>query len=763
MIQSNKLNKAVIVSASILALSGIVLAAVGTAPPAPAAEDPLKLIPADSMFCVRINDPNGLLGQTDLFLTGLSPMSISMLAKAQLGQLLGNPEPAGLNMSGSFALFGPLTDGNNVGIGGVALLIPVTDYSRFISGNPNVKPPNDQGISTIGAREEGATASVIQLDAYALAGVRVSDQALLAMKKTMTAAMTRLETNLDPAELKKAQTAPVWAYLNVPAVAKKYGPMLKSAMQGLKGATGAMQGPNVNAAGKAQAEMAVDMYASMLDSLMNETRFVSLSLEPSATALRAAVTVAALPETQMADMLKGAPSKLDAKMLNYFRDGAAMNFAFSLDPAKWSKLNALYVDMMLKFMGKSLSPESAEALKKMALDSTEAVGGTIVGSIAVDTENKPPFDIRYVAALKDQAKFNQVLDEVAKMMNPGGALADLYKEMGIRMTVDLKRKAADYKGVDIDSMRFSVAMTDANSPEKKAIAAMYGNGITVQMAATNGFLVYVMASDPNAAIREMINQVKAGGPAKMPSEAQNALQLIPGAEKGSLCVTLNVLRLMQMVAAMAPTPMPVPQAPAASPSDVALAGTCGDGKVSMEVAVPKQQVMEIMGAAMQMQQQKMQKQMQQQGTQPEETQPQPTPPQPQQTPAQPPQVMVEPAAPEKTVSRGTAGTAGTASYTIDIRVQFSSTITQGSNRLMVELRQGVPGTSSVFDTKYFEGQTATVSFSNMPAGSYFVAIGNGDSVAVGPVRQFNDGQRVRTTMRVTYSSGNVGTRSRKNL
>ncbi len=106
---------------------------------------------------------------------------------------------------------------------------------------------------------------------------------------------------------------------------------------------------------------------------------------------------------------------------------------------------------------------------------------------------------------------------------------------------------------------------------------------------------------------------------------------------------------------------------------------------------------------------------------------------------------------------------GTASYTVNIEVTFSSTITQGKDRVMVELRQGRPGASTVFDTKHFEGRTATLSFSSMPAGSYFLAIGNGDSVAVGPVREFSDGQRVNTRVRVTQSSGNVGTRSRSGL
>jgi len=105
----------------------------------------------------------------------------------------------------------------------------------------------------------------------------------------------------------------------------------------------------------------------------------------------------------------------------------------------------------------------------------------------------------------------------------------------------------------------------------------------------------------------------------------------------------------------------------------------------------------------------------------------------------------------------------TASYTIDVTVELSSELTQGNNRVMVELRQGAPGTSKVFDTKYFEGRTGTVSFLEMCPGSYFIAIGNGDSVAVGPVRQFSEGQRRHTRVRVTPSSGNISSKRRSGL
>lgn len=105
----------------------------------------------------------------------------------------------------------------------------------------------------------------------------------------------------------------------------------------------------------------------------------------------------------------------------------------------------------------------------------------------------------------------------------------------------------------------------------------------------------------------------------------------------------------------------------------------------------------------------------------------------------------------------------TAGYTIDVTVELSSDITMDDNKLMVELRQGTPGSSKVFDTKYIEGRTGTVSFSNMCPGSYFIAIGNGDYVAVGPVRQFKEGQRISTKLTVTMSYGNVSTKKRSSL
>jgi len=73
--------KTVILSVLLLVFMAVNLGVVGSAQ---AASDPMKMVPNSSLFCVRINSLDNALGQTDLFLAGVSPIGVSMLAKAQL-------------------------------------------------------------------------------------------------------------------------------------------------------------------------------------------------------------------------------------------------------------------------------------------------------------------------------------------------------------------------------------------------------------------------------------------------------------------------------------------------------------------------------------------------------------------------------------------------------------------------------------------------------------------------------------------------------
>jgi hypothetical protein len=57
---------------------------------------------------------------------------------------------------------------------------------------------------------------------------------------------------------------------------------------------------------------------------------------------------------------------------------------------------------------------------------------------------------------------------------------------------------------------------------------------------------------------------------------------------------------------MAFMPMPMPQVDVPTQSNLAIAGTIGNGKLLLNLAIPKQHVLEVMQIVMRMQQQKMQ-------------------------------------------------------------------------------------------------------------------------------------------------------------
>jgi hypothetical protein len=81
--------------------------------------------------------------------------------------------------------------------------------------------------------------------------------------------------------------------------------------------------------------------------------------------------------------------------------------------------------------------------------------------------------------------------------------------------------------------------------------------------------------------------------------------------------------------------------------------------------------------------------------------------------------------------------------------------------VMVELRSGAPGSSHVIGTRTSSG--GQVQFGGLCAGSYFLAIGNGDIVSVTPVRNFENNRTYLSKITVTLGSGNVSRRSRKSL
>lgn len=560
------------------------------------ADDALKMVPSGSLFCVRINNLDNALGQVDLFLTGLAPMQVSGLVKMQLAQMLGTQ---GINTAGSFTVFSPLPGGGGPDPTRFGILIPVTDYGQFVSGNPNVSAADAMGISKVGP-EGMPMLAVTQVGKFALAGKPGTEQALAEAKKSLLAGTSGLAAGLDAAELKQASTASIWAYGNIEAAAQLFGPMIQAQLQQIKQSMAGA--PEEAASQMAAASASIDMYATLIETVMNEAKYLSLSLNPSGDKIGAAFVLAGKPGTGMAEMLQAGPAQQSNKLLGYLDNGSIMNFTGSLDSPFWKKYSEAALDMMSQMTGGGAPDADAAELKTMMTNAMECFSGSIAGSMSANPGGKPPFSVQYVAGLKDTEKFYQVMDTASKMMN-GGPIAEFYEKMGMKISFDLKRKADTYKGAAIDSVTFGLASTDADSPQAQIFNTMYGDGFNIQMAAVDGMLVYALSPEPGAAVRKLIDQVKAGGSSQAPSEVQTAMQLIPGADKADFFTTLNALRMLQMVAAVAPVPIPTENI--STQSNLAIASNTADGKMTIELAVPKQHVLEIMGVVMQMQQQGM--------------------------------------------------------------------------------------------------------------------------------------------------------------
>ena len=136
------------------------------------------------------------------------------------------------------------------------------------------------------------------------------------------------------------------------------------------------------------------------------------------------------------------------------------------------------------------------------------------------------------------------------------------------------------------------------------INTMYGRGFDYRWGIVDGLCVLTIGSNADSSIRELIDKVKARR-TQMGSEMKAALALLPEAEKADFVVTYNVLRWLKIVGSMTVMPIPIPQMDIPTKSNIVLAGKTGNGKMVVDIALPKEHLTEIMTAVQMMQQQMM--------------------------------------------------------------------------------------------------------------------------------------------------------------
>ncbi len=589
------------------------LMAVFAAGPVQAADDALLgMLPEDALFCVRINDLNATLGKMDAYLTGASPVpvSLAMLANMQLAGVVGDPMMTGIDMSGTFTVVG-LPDMT------VGLLAPITDFPEFVKNNPNCNEGTD-GIAVLSA--QGAMMSFAMVNAgqgYAIV-VPESEKAKLAALKAALSADSSLTKRISAAQAKEAVTAPAWAYINTAALYQQFSPMVLSQMDM------AQQNMPTNELGKMGdfVKMYFKMYAETFKTFAGDADSVTIAITPDAANLALDVSLKAKDGSETAQMLVSNPkAEDDYTFTGYLNSDLAINGLVKMNQPSLQRMYDKFFDILDAIDDEKTQSETLEKMKEITEKSLAAMGSEAAFSFSY-SGNQPPFTLTEVVAVKDMATIKELMNDSWSMAG------DFYAEMGLPLTFDYQAATSTYKGATIDTI--SIDMTamiksdDPNNPMTKAIEQIYGDSLTYIFAHDKNKYYVTMGGDAEAVVKKLIDQ-EASAPAT--GEVKAAIDLLQKGGYNDFACSINIIKLLSGLGDMmknmeglqssdCPQPMPTELfsglGSIPTQSSLAMGGQISDGQISLRTVLPKQHLMEVMAAVMQIQQKAMQGGMQQQ-------------------------------------------------------------------------------------------------------------------------------------------------------
>jgi len=617
------------VVASVLVI-GIVIGASCSKSPEEKAKTPPKSV--ETLFVVEVNNFEFTISQMDQYLKGIMPIPMGMqaLLRMQLGGILGDPQLTGVNMGGNLRVVGVLLSDDSGQAKPLSRMLiagwlPVSDYDKLVGANPKFSKPDENGISELtvslgmpgmptnpNAAPSGPAMLITKLNnEHALVSSKDQYDNLVAYMKTFSA-----DKSADPfAGIAAKSDYPISIYGDVQTASKAFGPLVMKKIDELKetfseisavaqaDAPGMMADPNMMGG-------IIEMYVSLLETLMNEVKSFTVAIKPTPDVLFIKETIAAVPGTDTAAMLVADPQASEKnELLGYLENGATMNFAMKMNKPFWKKLSIAGMDLMGTMFGQNISAEDMATIKKLINDSMDAMGESFAGTFSVDAEGKSMFDMNYVIEVADADKFNKMLDESMPLLETTGIL-DFYQDMGIEMDYTIKRNTDTYKGVSIDSAKLVMKSTEPNSPMGQMIDKMYGGGFDYRWGIVDKLCAVAIGGNVDAEVRKLIDLAKAGGPKEVCSEVKDALKMLPQAEKADFFVTYNFVRLQKMMGGMMPMGpgMTMPEINVPSKSNINIAGTIANSKAVIDIALPKQHVTEIVTAFMMLQQKMMKQQ-----------------------------------------------------------------------------------------------------------------------------------------------------------
>ncbi|UCC23002.1 MAG: hypothetical protein JSW23_02725, partial [Planctomycetota bacterium] len=575
----------------------------------------LRAMPAETVFAVRVNKFDWTVGQLDQFLMGASPVpaGVSMMARMQIAGMLGDPELKNVDTNGSFAIFGLAAGEPGGGVEGVFIagILPVSNFEAFLKENASCSEPDENGISRITTADmTGGSRTMLTAKVGSFAMVTsggLYDGLVKVVKATSASGYAGLTGKLDEGQIAESANGPVWAYVDMQEVQMRFGAVIKEKLSEIQAMMAAAQsgGQGPMSAGFMEA------FCGLMEGFMSQTESISVTADPKPTVLNLRERIKALDGTTMWDLCSaGPPLGERMELFGYLPDKTTMSMGCTIDKAGWKALNRCGIEFCRVMMGESLGSDDLEKMQQLADEMVDSFGERLAFSF-VSEPPENPFIYTYIIEVADAEKFNSVMEEGPEVWNK---VAGFCKSMGLEMSYSVERGVDSYKGVTIDSAFMSMTSTEPDTEHGRMMDAMYGGGFDYRWAIVNGLNVCVIGADVDARIRRLIDQVQAGGPEQMPAELQEAMGLLPDAGAAEAVGTYNLLRAMTMGSSM--SPMATAALAIDSKSNLSFAAKGGDGTLSIDIAVPKEHLIELVSAMTMMQQAMMQGQMQAAGAAP---------------------------------------------------------------------------------------------------------------------------------------------------
>jgi hypothetical protein len=600
MFDSKSLRNAVVVAIVVMLAVGNAWAAESAGPRA--ADGMLGAIPAKSLFCIRINNFDGTLDAANEFLKDLAPPSFDAKKAvfSKLGSVLGDNDLKGINKKGNIAIFGVEVPtepaaARKMGNMFIGALLPVTNYEDFISANPNCSKPDEQGISTITVNGQPRGLAT-NFRRFALLCPPNARDNLIKVKEMLGQRRESLRRSLSTYERRQAANLPVWIYLNVKQGATLINPIVAGKLEQMKAELQKLKESGGNPA-MVEPSGIVDFYSGIIKVFTEGTDYFTVGLTPSSEACHVSYTLKPVADTKMAEIVGRQMGGNLNHMLGYLQDGAMMNLACKVDRTSLKAGYMTLFDLMGKMFPGSMSEADIEQMKEVTAKAIDALGDSLAISAQVGGEGPVPFRGKYILEVRDRQALEQVIAQELQMMQKG-AFADMYKGFGVQMEVNVEQDAGTYEGIAIHAAGVKFKAGENESLQGNAMVKMFGGGLEYRWAFVDGCCVYTVGGEPDKMIRELIDQVRAGGPKTIAPEVKAGLDAIEGSRQADVFGTFNYVRMLNMASGF--------MFPAASDeavkievptkSDITFAGRTVDGEGRLRVVLPKTHLLEIKSA-----------------------------------------------------------------------------------------------------------------------------------------------------------------------